>query len=207
MLQYRAALHEVLEAAAHAHDGAEVLLRDHDDVVAVLEGIALGQRDGRLQRVADLAAVPAQRAHVGAVPGVLARRDGDVDAAQAVSLALAGGGLALDALEAVEPDALAVGVGQGAVVQRDVDAGREGGVEGLHAVRGEEEHAAVVLERAQEDGDEPVALDVLVAPRLEVHVGLVQQHDGPEPLPERQEVLEVLLHLARLRAQVAARER
>lgn len=97
------AAREVLETTAHAHDAAQVFVRDHDGDGFVFKRLALGERHGRLQRVADLATVPAQGAHVGAAPGVLARRDGDADPAA---------GLALEALEAVGPDTLAVRVCQ-----------------------------------------------------------------------------------------------
>ena len=46
-------------------------------------------------------------------------------------------------------------------VERDVDAREEGLVEGLDAVRGEEEDAAVVLDVAQEDGDHRIPLEIV----------------------------------------------
>lgn len=97
-----AALQKLLEAGAHAHDGTEVPVREDDHVrflrrggpdaaaaaaaaadaaatTGGLERLGLGQRHGRLQRVADLAPVPAQPPDVGRLECVLPRRGRDVD--------------------------------------------------------------------------------------------------------------------------------
>ena len=58
-----------------------------------------------------------------------------------------------------------------------MDARLEGLVEGLNAVRGEEEDALEVLEQAQEDRDEGVAMDVLHRALLEEDVGFVEEED------------------------------
>lgn len=68
--------------------------------------------------------------------------------------------------------------GQRAEVQRNVDAREERFVEGLDAVRGEEEDTRVIFEVAQEAGDHSVALEVVQATLLEEDIGFVDEDDG-----------------------------
>jgi hypothetical protein len=114
------------------------------------------------------------------------------------------GRLTLDAVEAVKPDALTVLVAQRLVVQGDVDAAEEGRVEAAHAVRGKEEGAAVVLECTEEDGHDTVAPNVGAAAALEVDIGLVKEDNGAVALAQLEEVVEVVLDVVVVGAQVAA---
>jgi len=57
----------------------------------------------------------------------------------------------------VGPDLAAGGLGEDFVVEGDVDAGFEGGVEGFDAVGGQEHDAFVVFEEAEEDWVEGLA--------------------------------------------------
>jgi hypothetical protein len=74
----------------------------------------------------------------------------------------------------------------------------------LDSVRGQEEDALEVLEQAQEDADEGVAVDVLVLALLEEHVGLVQQQHGAPRVRNIHDLVELVLD-ARVRAQVTRR--
>lgn len=174
-----------------------MLLADGDALRVLVLGVALGQGEGRLHGVADLAAVPPEGAHLAAVPDELAGGAGDVDEAA---------GVPGEAVKVVRPDALPVLVAEAPVVQGDVDAAEERVVERLDAVRGEEEDAAVVLEGAQEDGDEAVAGNVLGPTALEVDVGLVEEDEGAVALTELEEVAQVGLDVVRVNAEVAAGE-
>ena len=58
-----------------------------------------------------------------------------------------------------------------------MDAGLEGLIESADAVCGEEEDALEIIECAQENGDESIALEVLVVAVLEEDVGFVEEED------------------------------
>ena len=76
------------------------------------------------------------------------------------------------------PDLHAAGPVERRQAQGDVDAGLEGLVEGADAVGGEEEDPREVVESAEEDGDEGVALQVFVVAVLQEDVGFVEEEDG-----------------------------
>lgn len=113
-------------------------------------------------------------------------------------------GVALEAVEVLRPDALAVLVAEGLVVQSDVDTAEEGAVKGLDAVGGQEEHATVVFEGAEEDGDEAVAGNVLGATALKVDIGLIQKDESSISLSQLEEVAEVCLDVVRINTEVSA---
>ena len=81
-------------------------------------------------------------------------------------------------VEEIDPDVPTRGPAELVVPHADVDAGLEGGVDVVDAVGGEEEDAFVVLEDAEEDGDEFVALQVVRAALFEEDVGFVEEEDG-----------------------------
>ena len=81
-------------------------------------------------------------------------------------------------VEEIDPDVAARGFAELAVAHADVDAGLEGGVDVVDAVGSEEEDAFVVLEDAEEDGDEFVALQVVRAALFEEDVGFVEEEDS-----------------------------
>lgn len=64
-----------------------------------------------------------------------------------------------------------------AVAQRDVDTRLECIVESFDAVRCEEENALEILQQAQEDGDEGIAVDVLDGALLEEDVSFVEKEN------------------------------
>lgn len=175
-----------------------MLFADSNGLQTFLVGVALGQRQRRLHGIANLSAVPLERANLLAGPDELAGRNGDADLAA---------GIAVQAVKVVSPDALALLVAKVLVVQRNVDAAEEGGVKGADAVGGEEENAAVVLQGTEEDGDEAIAGNVLCAAALEIDVGLVEQDEGAVALAQLEEVIEVGLDTERVDAQIAAGER
>lgn len=101
------------------------------------------------------------------------------------------------------PDALPLLVAEVLVVQRDMDPAEECGVERLHPVGGEEEHAAVVFKCAEEDGHQAVAGNVAGGPVLQVDVRLVEEDERAVALAQREEVGQVLLHVVERAEQVA----
>ena len=88
--------------------------------------------------------------------------------------AISGCGLSFVVLpEKVVPYFLpALGIQLG-VVEADVDAALECGVERLHSVRGQEHDAFVVFEHAQKDRDEFVALQLMEATLFEEYIGFI----------------------------------
>lgn len=84
-----------------------------------------------------------------------------------------------------------------------MDARLEGLVEGLDAVRREEEDALVILEQAEEGGDERVAVDVVQGALLEEDVGLIEEEDGFPDGRDIEDARELLLEIARVRAELA----
>ena len=131
---------------------------------AQLHALIDRQRLRRAHAVLDLTAVQHRLGQAVVV------RLGELDRLDAVELA--------HALQEQGPDGLARLVGELGVAQGDVDAGLEGVVEGLDAVSREEEDALEVLEQAQEDGDEGVAVDVLDGALLKEDVRFVKEEDG-----------------------------
>ena len=90
--------------------------------------------------------------------------------------------------------------------QGNVNAGLKGLIEGADAVGGEEQDAREVVEGAEEDGDQGVALEggggqVAV---LEEDVGFVEQQDGAPGDGVVEDLLEAGLELLRVGADVAA---
>ena len=129
-----------------------------------LDALVDSERLRGADAVLDLAAVE-HRLGEAIVVGV-----SEGDGADAVELA--------HALQEHGPDGLAGLVGELGVTEGDVDAGLEGVVEGFDAVGGEEEDALEVLEQAQEDGDEGVAVDILHRALLQEDVRFVEEEDG-----------------------------
>ncbi len=174
----------------------------------VLDGVVVVcQARGDLEGVADLAAVPAARG-AGVLLEVLA---GEVDDLGLVDQKgrLAGHlvALALDLAQLGDVEAEDVArlrLVEGRVVERHVDAGLEGLVDGADAVRRQEEQAVVVLEDAQEDGHERVALHVELGALREEDVGLVEQEDAVPEMGQPEHVGQRRLDLVRREAQVAA---
>jgi len=67
---------------------------------------------------------------------------------------------------------------QVALKQFDTHAAVEGGVEALHAVAGQEEHALLIFKQPQEDPHDGVARYLVFVPLLQLDVGLVQKQDS-----------------------------
>ena len=67
------------------------------------------------------------------------------------------------------------------VVHGDVDTRLKGRVDVCSAVGGEEEDAGVVLQDAEEDGDELVALEVVCGAGFEEDVRFVEEEDLIKP--------------------------
>lgn len=87
-----------------------------------------------------------------------------------------------------------------------MDAAEESSVERPDTVGGEEEHAAVVLQGAEEDGDEAVARNILCATALEIDIGFIKQDKSSITLAQLEKVAEVVLDTERIDAQVTACE-
>ena len=85
---------------------------------------------------------------------------------------------ALLALEEIAPHRLPALIVELGIVQTEVDPRLKRRVNVVNAVRGEEENAFVVLEQAQEDADELVALEVVRGAGFEEDVGLVEAQNG-----------------------------
>ncbi|KAK1245927.1 hypothetical protein MKX07_004996 [Trichoderma sp. CBMAI-0711] len=175
--------------------------------VGILGVVVQGQARGDLEGVSDLAAVPA----AGGAGEVLVVLCGELEdlvvldgegglAGHLVALRLHD--LELGNVEAEDFGGL--GLVEGRVVEGEVDAGLEGLVDGADAVGGEEEEAVVVLEDAEEDGDEGVARHVLLGALGEEDVGLVEQQDAVPEMGQAEDVLEAGLDLVRREAEVAA---
>lgn len=64
------------------------------------------------------------------------------------------------------------------VVQADVYAALEGLVEGVYAVGSEEHDAFVVLQHAEEDGDELVPLEFVEGALFKEDIGFVEEEDS-----------------------------
>lgn len=127
-----------LEIITHLHHLLEMILAQLDLELCVRASLArlrlrlrlrliLRQRDGRLEGVADLAAVPFDVGEdvVGEDVALCGALDGDFV-----------GALDLQLVEGLEPDFLAAGGVEGPVADVDVDAAEEGGVEVADAVGG-----------------------------------------------------------------------
>lgn len=112
--------------------------------------------------------------------------------------------LLLEERDEVLPDMGAVVAGQRGVVQGELDARFERLVEGADAVGGEDQDAVVVLQHAQEDGDERVALQVEFRALFEEHVGFVEEHHAVPGGADEEHRVEVLFDFLRIRADVAA---
>ena len=106
-------------------------------------------------------------------------------------------------VDEILPHVPPAGRGERLVAHGDVDARLEGRVDVVDAVRGQEKDALVVLEDAQEDGHELVALEVVRAALLEEDVGLVEQQDGVPFRAHLQHVGQVRLDFVRLGAEIA----
>lgn len=156
--QQLSSLEHVLDlAAVHVHE------RELLDLM-VLDRV-------RLRRLVSLAGLVRGRFDVGRA-GLCTTFDGRRGVPE---WALASRGLSRVVLsEEVLPDRGSALYGELGVVEADVDSGLEGWVEGLHSVRGEEHDALVVLDKAQEDADEFVALDFVEGTFLEEDIGFVQ---------------------------------
>lgn len=97
--------------------------------------------------------------------------------------------------------AVAVQVG---VLEGHVDTTLKGRVHVLDAVGGEEEDTLVVLEHAEEDADDAVAVHVGGGTGLEEDVALIEQEDGVPVRDHGEDLAEVALELVRLGAEVAS---
>ncbi|TFB02880.1 hypothetical protein CCMA1212_005256 [Trichoderma ghanense] len=175
--------------------------------IRILGVVVQGQARGDLEGVSDLATVPAARG-AGEVLVVLCGEledlvvlDGEGGlAGHLVALRLHD--LELGDVEAEDFGGL--GLVEGRVVEGEVDAGLEGLVDGADAVGRQEEEAVVVLEDAEEDGDEGVARHVLLGALREEDVGLVEQQHAVPQVGQAEDVLEPGLDLVRRQAEVAA---
>ena len=85
-----------------------------------------------------------------------------------------------------------------------MDARLERLVEGADAVGGQEEDSREVIEGAEEDGDEGVALEGFVVAVLQEDVGFVEQEDGAPGGAVVEDFLEAGLEFLGVGADVAA---
>ena len=104
------------------------------------------------------------------------------------------------------PDGLPRGVREPLVPNRDVYARHERLVESAHAVRSEEQDPPEVVERAQENGHDAVALQVVDGARFQVDVGFVDEDHGVPVVGVLEEAEEVLLEVLRVFAEVGGGE-
>ena len=167
-----------------------VFLDDHvlDDHIQQVHGnlrfTALSQAQGHLDDVLDLATVEA-------VDGKgLEFRFGKLDAL---------------GLEENTPDLHPGLLFQLVVVHRHGHTGHERGVDDLDAVRGQEQHAGVVLQEPQEDPDHGVALDVVGRALFEEDIRFVDQQNGIPDGSQFQDVAKLLFQLVGSGAEFADR--
>ena len=146
------ALKVLLELAGNVHSLLNV---GHADGDTLGESQGLGQSDG----AADLPAVELVLAQLlGVKAGDASRRE--------------------EVLKHLGPALLV----QGLVVKGHADPAVEGLIKGPDTVGGEEEHSLVVLEKAQEDADHRVPLDVALGAPLQEDISLInEQHRIPLP--------------------------
>ena len=109
-------------------------------------------------------------------------------------------------LDEVLPDMSARFNAEVRVWQEEVDTRLESVVKAVDAVGGEEEDALVVLEEAEEGRDERVAVDVVQGALLEEDVGFVEEEDGLPDGRDVEDARELLLEVARVRAELAGRD-
>lgn len=174
--------HVGLELPRHIDHAHEMLHLDihHIRRLAILQRLVTRERDGGLQRVPDLAAVPLQIRDFGVIEDVALGVAVDLDLAavdQIRALAVLESAVSLQFPEEAVPDLLPRVVRQVVVLQHDRHSRQECVVDLAHAVGGQEEQAAEVLHAAEEDGDDAVALDVARGAPLEEDVGFVEEED------------------------------
>ena len=92
---------------------------------------------------------------------------------------------------------------EGRVLDAQMDARHESCVEGVDTVGGEEDDALVVLEYAQEDGHEAIALDIVEVALSEEDVGLVDEDDGPPGSSEVEYALQFALRIHEVTLELA----
>ena len=105
-------------------------------------------------------------------------------------------------VEEIDPDVAARGFAELAVPHADVYAGLEGGVDVVDPVGGEEEDAFIVLEDAEEDGDEFVAFQVVRAALFEEDVGFVEEEDSVPFACHFEDVGQRGFHLVRVETEI-----
>lgn len=198
---------DLLKQRAIQHGRSRTLLTAAPRQRHLIAVVMASQAARDLERVADLAAVPAARqARVLLV--VLAGELDDLgllDQHGRLPRELVPLRLDVAQLGHVKAENVArLRLVQGRVVERHVDAGPEGVVDGAHAVRGQEEDAVVVLEDAEEDRDERVALHVLLGTLRQEDVGLVEQQDAVPHVRQPENIGQGPLHFGRRQAQVTA---
>lgn len=105
-------------------------------------------------------------------------------------------------VEEVIPDRLAALNGKILVSERDVNARLGCRVEYLDTVDGEENCAFAVLEDAEEDGDELIALEVVEGASREEDVGLVEKENGVSAAAELKDILELGLDFGGVKIEI-----
>lgn len=134
---------------------------------SLLLRIKLRQRHNRVKGIPDLPSIPPQLLYIFMVKRIRHKPQIDCNIRPFI----------LQFAETRVPDLLPLAVREVGVVQHHVDAGDERFVEGADAVCCQEEEALVVLERAEEDADQAVTLQVPGNAGLEVDVCFVKEED------------------------------
>lgn len=85
-----------------------------------------------------------------------------------------------------------------------MDAGLEGIVERLDAVSGQEEDTLEVLQQAQKDADEGVAMDVLDRAFLQKYISFVEEQNGAPGMCNIKNLIELGFEFAWIGAKLAS---
>ena len=163
--------------------------------------VRVAERERRLEGVADLPPVPRRPARLPPLVVLLGERqqlalvERDADLGPRV--------LRLEPPHDVAPHLLGRLQVDAWVPQRQVDARLEGLVNGAGPVGRQEEDPRVVLELAQEDGHESVAVDLLPRALHEEHVGFVEEEHAAPLVGSGSVLFELLLDRLRLKPEIA----